>query len=96
VDSTYQPVDGIKSKRKRNAVIEDDYPLLKAALEQMLPDKAVPIILVKVNVCDVLEPKLKADGFNVVNNGIRVHFPSHGRQTNFHYQFGKLLKSVGQ
>jgi hypothetical protein len=95
VDATYQPVDGEKNNKKRDEVILRDYPLLKTALEKMLADKSVPIVLIKVNVCDALEPKLKADGFNVINNGIRVSFPSHGRQPDFHRQFGAVLKSAG-
>ena len=38
VDATYEPVDGIKNKKERNEVIERDYPLLVAALDQMLPN----------------------------------------------------------
>jgi hypothetical protein len=94
VDATYEPVDGIKNKMKRNGVIERDYPLLVADLNQMLPNKSVPIILVKANVCAVLERRLTADGFTVVNNGQSVSFPSTGRQPEFHLQFGAILKSA--
>jgi hypothetical protein len=91
VDATYEPVDGIKNRMMRNDVIERDYPLLVADLDQMLPDKSVPIILVKKNIFDVLDKKLTADGFNVLNNGQRVSFPSTGRQKEFHLQFGAIL-----
>ena len=95
MDATYEPVDGIKNIRERNAVIERDYPLLVAALDQMLPDKTVPIIVVKVNVCDVLDSRLTSDGINVLNKGLRVHFPACGGQPIFREQFPRLLKSAG-
>jgi hypothetical protein len=83
VDATYEPVNGLKQVWKRNKVIESDYPLLVAALIEISPDKSVPIILVKKNVCEMLDRWLTDDGFNVLNKGVRVHFPSHSRQRNF-------------
>jgi hypothetical protein len=38
---------------------------------------------------------LKEDGFNVLNYGCAVSFPSHSRQLEFHEQFGAILKSLG-
>jgi hypothetical protein len=96
VDATYEPVDQLgKDDKKREAVILRDYPLLSADLKKMLPDKSsTPIILIKANVCRLLEPRLKEDGFNVLNRGCVVYFPSHGRQPEFHEQFGPILKSL--
>jgi len=34
--------------------------------------------LLKANICRLPNPKLKGDGFNVVNNGSRIYFPSMG------------------
>jgi hypothetical protein len=95
VDATYEPVNGLKQVWKRNKVIERDYPLLVAALIEISPDKSVPIILVKKNVCEMLDRWLTDDGFNVLNKGVRVHFPSHSRQRNFRAQFSPLLKLAG-
>jgi len=94
LDATYEPVDGLKLS-KRNKVIERDYPLLVAALIEISPDKSVPIVLVKKNVCEMLDRWLTDDGFNVLNKGVKVHFPSHSRQRNFRAQFPPLLKSAG-
>jgi hypothetical protein len=94
VDATYEPVDGIHNKKKRNEVIDRDYPLLVADLNRMVPNKSVPIVLVKANVCAVLERRLTADGFNVLNNGQSVSFPSTGRQKEFHVQFSAIMKST--
>jgi hypothetical protein len=68
-----------------------DYPLPRADLETLLPDKSTPIVLVKVNVCRLLEPRLNADGFNVLNKGVAIYFPSTGGQTKFHEQFANIL-----
>ena len=43
----------------------------------------------------LLEPRLKADGFNVLNKGVAIYFPSTGGQTKFHEQFAAALKSIG-
>lgn len=57
VDATYEPVDGL-GERERDAVIVRDYPLLHTDLDTLLPDKSTPVVLVKVNVCRLLEPRL--------------------------------------
>ena len=60
----------------------------------MSPDKSVPIILVKANVCRVLDSRLTADGFNVMNQGSTVDFPANGRQPYFRERFPLLLKAA--
>jgi hypothetical protein len=56
VDATYEQVDWFGQQvNKRNAIVERDYPLLVAALEELLPDKSTAIILVKANVCKLLD-----------------------------------------
>jgi hypothetical protein len=94
VDATYTPVDGIKSHKQRNDIILGDYPRLRADLEKLLPDKAPPVIVIKANVCRLLQPLLVDDGFNVSNKNSVVYFPSNGRQPDFHRQFAEILKSV--
>ena len=93
VDATYEPVDGI-SDPEADKVIVRDFPHLRDDLIKMTPDKSTPIILVKANVCSLLEPRLKADGFNVLNAGSTVYFPSTGQQNRFRQQFGLLLQSA--
>jgi hypothetical protein len=84
VDATYEPVN---YNRDRDAVIVRDYELLRDDLNELLTDRSVPLILIKKNVCEVLEPKLREDGFNVLNAGRVIYFPSTGRQREFHRQF---------
>jgi hypothetical protein len=66
VDATYRPVNKLKKESARNAVIDEDYHLLRDDLATMLPHKSVPIILVKANVCRRLKDRLRENGFNVV------------------------------
>jgi hypothetical protein len=94
VDATYEPVNTLKPS-SRDQVIARDYPLLCADLASLLPDRSAPLVLVKANVCRILEPKLAEDGFNVLNRGRAVYFPSHGRQNDFQRQLGAILKAAG-
>jgi hypothetical protein len=48
-------------------VIERDYPLLCDDLANLTPDRSVPLVLIKKNICKVLEPNLTRDGFRVLN-----------------------------
>ena len=91
VDATYEPVNSYDSKRK-DEVISRDYGLLRDDLLRLSPDRDAPIVLIKKNVCSLLEPRLTADGFNVLNGGRLVYFPSTGRQRQFREQFGAILR----
>jgi len=93
VDATYQQVDELRSGR--DAVIMGDYPLLHDDLARLLPDRTIPVILLKANVCRALEAKLIGDGFKVLNCGRVVYFPSTGHQKKFEAQFEACLKSGG-
>ena len=75
IDATYEPVNGLKGKA-RDQVILRDYLLLRDDLVAILPAKLTPVVLVKENVCRLLEPKLKEDGLNVLNKGRLVYFPA--------------------
>jgi hypothetical protein len=92
VDATYQPVDDLSSN-ERNAIILRDYPLLRDDLASLTSDHSTPVIVIKVNVCRLLEPKLVRDGFHVLNCGIEPPFPSNGQQPRFHEKFAVILES---
>ena len=96
LDATYETVGWLGQQvNKRNAIIKRDYPLLVTALEELSPDRNAAIILIKSNVCKLLDWRLTRDGFNVLNKGISVPFPSHGQQLKFQTQFAPLLKMAG-
>jgi hypothetical protein len=77
----------------RDKVIVRDYPLLRDDLTALMADRSTPLVLIKTNVCRLLEPKLRQDGFNVLNRGRVIYFPSTGRQKEFQRQFSKVLQS---
>jgi hypothetical protein len=93
VDATYQPVDKLTkdASHDRDEVIVRDYPLLLDDLASLMPNRSIPLVLIKANVCRILGPLLSKDGFNVLNDGRDIYFPSHGRQTDFKRQFSAVL-----
>jgi hypothetical protein len=94
VDATYEPVDKGFTRSGRDKVIERDYPLLHKELEGLTHDHSLPLVLIKKNICKVLEPKLVQNGFTVLNRGKGVPFPSTGRQKEFHQQFSAILEAA--
>lgn len=90
VDATYEPVNTLGNS-ERDRVIARDYPLLRDDLEALMFDRSTPLVLIKANVCRILEPRLSADGFKVINRGRVIYFPSTGRQTEFHRQLRGVL-----
>ncbi len=91
VDATYVPVNKSFPNKERDAKILEDYPLLLEDLQDLLPSKATKIMLIKANVCRLLDAKLQSDGFNVINRGIVVPFPAFGQQTRFREAVKGLL-----
>jgi hypothetical protein len=96
VDATYQPVDKLAkdATHDRDEVIARDYPLLLEDLASLTPDRSVPLLLIKANVCRILAPWLSRDGFRVLNGGKAIYFPSNGRQTDFKNQFGAAVSGL--
>jgi hypothetical protein len=89
VDATYTPVNHL-SEQQRGATILRDFPLLEEALHQYAGPQT-GIVLVKANVCRLLEKKLVVAGFKVLNRGTVIPFPSSGQQTNFTEAVEKVL-----
>jgi hypothetical protein len=94
IDATYEPVNDYTDKNK-NLVIARDYPHLREDLMTVSPNQTTPVVLIKANVCRLLEERLRADGFKVINHGQIVPFPSHGQQGKFHFKFSELLQKAG-
>ena len=91
VDATYTPVNLLKGK-ERDATILSDFRSLKEDLKSICDGKPVPVVLVKANICRLLETRLFKEGFNVMNNGVVVPFPSTGQQKRFHEAMNNLFK----
>ena len=94
IDATYEPVNAPgKTQRERNEVITRDYGELCSDLKRLLGARwcEVPLVLIKANVCRLLDPKLTKDGFNVLNKDRRIYFPSNGNQGHFDRQFRQIV-----
>ena len=94
IDATYEPVNQLPDAQRRQ-VIERDFKLLCDDLGSATPDRSAPLILIKENVCRILEPRLARNGFNVLNRGTVVPFPSTGHQRKFHEKFSAIRRSAG-
>ena len=90
VDTTYTPVNHL-TKSNRNKIICNDYHNLVSGLKKLSKKTRPRIILVKANVCRLLESRLLNDGFNVVNKGVVIPFPSSGQQSEFCRKIKKLV-----
>ena len=94
VDATYTPVNKSFSPKERNAKILEDYPLLLEDLNDLLPSKATKIMLIKANVCRLLDARLQSDGFTVLNRRIVVPFPAFSNQKRFQEVVTDLLSRI--
>ena len=90
IDATYKQVNKLKGKI-RDYTILSDYNRLIDDLENMCPEKNVPIILVKANICRMFDERLTERGFNILNKGVVIPFPSHGHQQKFHLEISKIF-----
>ena len=81
--ATYQPVNALGSPGRDAVTIR----CCATTFKTLAPEH---VVLIKKNVCSLLEPRLIADGFRVLNAGRAIYFPSHGRQGDFHRQFAEI------
>ncbi len=93
VDATYVPVNNLNGKPRDEKILQN-YQNLVEDLKNLLSGNNIPLIFVKANICRLLEPKLKKDGFNVLNNGVLIPFPSCGQQGNFKEKLAFVLKKA--
>lgn len=91
VDATYKPVNHMKGRERNNTILADFNNLIDD-LKKIDPNKKCPLILVKANVCRLLENKFTTEGFIALNKGHVIPFPSTGQQKRFHNEIGKILK----
>jgi hypothetical protein len=93
VDATYKQVNEPGDHRRRDLVIKEDYPCLVRDLTRLVGARrgVVPVVLIKANVCRLLEPWLKDDGFNVLNEDRVIYFPAMRWQPEFEKQFRKIV-----
>lgn len=78
------------SRGERNQRILRDLPTLVDELRQYV-GPATRVVLVKANICELLEPILISHGFPVTNRGTKIPFPSHGQQPKFREMVRRVL-----
>lgn len=97
VDAVYSPINYPENKQKwRDEKILEWYSMLVKDLKYLVGEKNTPLILVKANVCRLLEDKLKKDGFSVLNNGVVIPFPSTGQQNKFTEKIAGVLAKANK
>jgi hypothetical protein len=94
VDATYEPVNDYTDARKDQVIVRD-YSQLLEDLIRVSPDRSSPVVLIKVNVCRLLETPLSRDGFDVINRGQPIPFPSSGQQEKFRVRFSDVVQRAG-
>jgi len=90
VDATYKPVNKMKDKERKAAILSDFSNLIDDL--ESINGKESQLILIKANICRLLEDELTLKGFRVLNERIVVPFPSSGHQKRFHTEIAKILK----
>lgn len=93
IDATYRPVNAL-AKKDRNRILLADYRLLKRDLATLPDGRNIPIVLIKANVCRLLEEKLSADGFRVANRGTIIPFPGSGQAAEFFRRITPLIRRI--
>ena len=92
VDATYRQVNNLTCS-ERDKIICEDFDLLLEDLSNINPEKKIPLILVKANICEILEDCLEQKGFAVLNNKTKIPFPSTGNQNKFHEKLVQICNS---
>ena len=95
VDASYTPLNHHKEGKDRDERIMIWHSSLLKDLLTLTPDKNTPLILVKANICRLLEAPLKKEGFKVANEGVVIPFPSTGQQGKFRKQIAVVLERAG-
>lgn len=91
IDATYTPVNHDHlSQQERNRRILHDLPVLVEELRGYVASNT-GVVLVKANVCTLLEPVLTAHGFPILNRGRTIPFPSNGQQNRFREAVREVL-----
>lgn len=93
VDSTYNPVNDLKRKKRNEAILLDFESLLKD-LKNLSKKGTFPLFLVKANICRILGSKLSQKGYEIVNQDRVVPFPSHGNQLCFQIIAKEILTGL--
>lgn len=93
LNPVYIPLNKLSDK-KANEIILKNLDTFSKDLQKLNPKKDIPLILVKSNICKLLEEPLREKGFNVLNSGVTIPFPMHYHQESFYKKCHTLLKKA--
>jgi hypothetical protein len=93
VDASYTPVNDFRGRARDEAILRE-YDSLLLDLSLLNPNKDVPLILVKANVCKLLGKRLRDAGFWVINNDVEIPFPGSGRQREFRDKLAAMVETA--
>jgi hypothetical protein len=77
INPIYEPVNKLSEKLANKKILDNYEEFVQDLLNIIGQKKDTKIILVKANICRLLEGKLLESGFNVINNGVIIPFPMH-------------------
>ncbi len=87
--------EGTVSEPLFSALMQQIDVKLRDDLKSLNPDQSAAIVLIKMNVCRLLEDRLSRDGFEVINRGQEIPFPSSGQQAKFRAKFSEVVRRAG-
>jgi len=90
INPIYIPVDKLPDKEADNLILKN-YPNFIDDLNQIVRGKKIDLILIKKNICALLENRLANDGFNVLNHGLSLPFPMHYYFEDFRKKLNSLI-----
>jgi len=94
IDATYRPVNYAHlSNKERNALILAELPILVEDLRKHA-DPGTKLVLAKTNICRLFDTTLTAYGFDVLNRGKTIPFPSTGQQNKFRAAVRQVLGNI--
>lgn len=93
VNPIYTPVNRLPDA-DADEMILNNYPRFLEDLLSIGVTKQTPIILIKKNICLLLDERLQQDGYRVLNNGEIIPFPMHYHFETFRSKVEALLTNV--
>lgn len=91
INPIYEPVDKLPDKKADELILKNYSNFLLDLKKTIDEDYSIPIILVKANICRILETPLKKDGFNILNKGMVIPFPLHYHLPDFTTKIKSLI-----
>lgn len=90
VDAVYDPVNNLSGAERKIAILKG-LKLLRIDLTRLAKHRKIPLLLIKKNICLLLEPLLQ-EKYKILNKGRIVPFPTNGHQKRFHKLTSVILR----